>query len=704
MPTLAVGVDFLSEFGRLQKPVQKLTRDALGKFAEHTHAGLHLEKISGSRDARVRTIRIDQGWRGIVLAPEKGDRFVLLHVMPHDKANSWAKTHTVSVNEVSGVVEVRDVERLAEIADAEAVSDTADGGEQRLFAEVSDADLTRFGIDAQILAVARTIRDDEGLDAVAPIMPENQADVLRALAAGFSVEQVWSDVVAPRLAEGPVDTDDLDAAVERTLGRIALVDGPDDLLALFDKPLAMWRVFLHPSQHELAYRPTFWGSAQVTGGPGTGKTVVALHRVKHLAETRDLPPKSVLLTTYTRGLADALERDVARLLDEPQRAAVQVLNIDRWASAVVREQRGAVRIATEDELRDRMTHAAQAVGLDLGASFLLEEWRHVVLAHAVTDVDGYLSAPRRGRGRGLTRNQKHRVWEAVHRFADGLRTDGLWTHLTVADEAARLVAARPERPFRHVVVDEVQDLHPTQWRLLRAAVATGPDDLFLTGDPHQRIYGNHVSLRQMGISVGGRSTRLKVNYRTTAEILRWSMAVMSDVAVADLDEGMDSLSGYRSALHGAEPEILGARTPDDEAEELALAVEQWRIDGVSPGDVAVVCRTRRLAEKLAARLRAHGVTTAGMHETDVPAEAVRIGTMHGMKGLEFRCVAVADAGAAHLPLPVAVTDAAEDPVRHALDVQQERCLLFVACTRARERLRVSWSGTRSPLLPEVSAP
>jgi superfamily I DNA/RNA helicase len=73
--------------------------------------------------------------------------------------------------------------------------------------------------------------------------------------------------------------------------------------------------------------------------------------------------------------------------------------------------------------------------------------------------------------------------------------------------------------------------------------------------------------------------------------------------------------------------------------------------------------------------------------------------MRGMTGLELRCVAIADAGRQHLPLPQAVTRAAEDPVRHALDLQQERCLLFVACTRARERLRISWSGSRSDLLP-----
>jgi superfamily I DNA/RNA helicase len=222
-------------------------------------------------------------------------------------------------------------------------------------------------------------------------------------------------------------------------------------------------------------------------------------------------------------------------------------------------------------------------------------------------------------------------------------------------------------------------------------VATGPDDLFLTGDPHQRIYGNHVSLKQVGITVAGRSTRLRINYRTSAEILRWSLGVMEDVAVADLSDGLDSLDGYRSALHGETPTVVGAASPTAEAEDLALALEEWHSDGVDWADMAVVARTNKLVESLTRALGRHGVPTG--------EDGVRVATMHGMKGLEFRCVAIAAVGADRLPSPGAVTPAADDPVRHMLDVQQERCLLFVAATRARERLRISWSGDPSPLIP-----
>ena len=532
-----------------------------------------------------------------------------------------------------------------------------------------------------------------------PFIPSNQYDVLFALASGFTVEDVWADIVAPRIPQEPIDNDDLAAAVERSQGRIALVDGPDELLELLAKPLALWRIFLHPSQEEIAYRPSYWGSAQVTGGPGTGKTVVALHRVKHLTTAHQLPLRAVLLTTFTRGLAEALERDLTALLDAERRRTVEVLNVDRWALGVVRAEHGAVTIVDDEDLRTRL-----AVLDEFTPTFLLEEWRQVVLAHDVHTEAEYLAAPRRGRGRGLTKRQKLHVWSALSTFTTGLRRDGVWTFLTIADEAARLVAARETPPFRHVIVDEIQDLHPAQWRLLRAATPRGPDDLFLTGDPHQRIYGNHVSLRQVGISVRGRSWRLRINYRTSAEILNWSMGILGDIAIADLDEGLDSLNGYRSALHGAPPELAPATNAAHEAEELAMAIEEWREEGVDAGDIVVVARTVGVLRSLAKELGVHGIRSAELRETEPPSDAIRLSTMHGMKGLEFRCVAIVGVSKRDFPLSHAVTPMAEDPVRHALDVQQERCLLFVACTRARERLRVSWSGAASELVPPALTP
>jgi hypothetical protein len=98
LPRLAIDKDFLDDYSKLEKSVQNAVKDAIDKFAEHTHAGLHLEKLQKAKDDRIRTIRIDQFWRGVVLAPGSGNTYSLIRVLPHDKAIDYAATHRFTVN------------------------------------------------------------------------------------------------------------------------------------------------------------------------------------------------------------------------------------------------------------------------------------------------------------------------------------------------------------------------------------------------------------------------------------------------------------------------------------------------------------------------------------------------------------------------------------------------------------------------------
>jgi hypothetical protein len=112
---LAIAKDFLAEYAKLEKNVQSAVESAISKFDEHTYAGLYLEKLQHSRDDRIRTIRVDSFWRGVVLAPEAGDTYCLITVLPHDKANAYAASHRFSVNQALGVLEVRDEEALEQL-------------------------------------------------------------------------------------------------------------------------------------------------------------------------------------------------------------------------------------------------------------------------------------------------------------------------------------------------------------------------------------------------------------------------------------------------------------------------------------------------------------------------------------------------------------------------------------------------------------
>src|SRR6516225_11906926 len=98
-------------------------------------------------------------------------------------------------------------------------------------------------------------------------------------------------------------------------------------------------------------------------------------------------------------------------------------------------------------------------------------------------------------------------------------------------------------------------------------------------------------------------------------------------------------------------------------------------------------------------LKADGIMTTPLSGRR-SAQGVRAGTMHAMKGLEFQAVAVIGVEQGLVPEPAAVTPEDEDPVAHAQDLQRERCVLFVACTRARDHLYISGAGEPSPFWPE----
>jgi superfamily I DNA/RNA helicase len=702
---LAIAKDFLADYAKLEKPVRSAVEAAMSKFAEHTYAGLHLEKLQSSKDDRIRTIRIDSFWRGVVLAPEAGDTFCLITVLPHDKANAYAASHRFTVNQVLGVLEVRDEEALRHLQPG--LQNLAAAQNERLLAHVSDADLTRLGVDAGILPIVRLLTNEAHLEALQTVLPEAQYTALYALACGMTVEEAWAEVVQYQSTDVPpaeIDPGDLVSAMERTPSRVAFMSGQDELQRILANPFAAWRVFLHPSQRKIAYQKTYAGPAQVTGGAGTGKTVTALHRTAflagRLAAEDDLARSGlpILLTTFTTNLAEALDAQLALLIENADvRNRVEILNVDKLAYRVFKEARGNPRIADPTELRQRWMTAAADAGLTLTPTFLQHEWEQVILAQDLHTEQAYLTCLRAGRGSPLSKAQRIRVWQAAQHVTAGLQSAGESTYIQVANETARFLREIGRRLYQHVIVDEGQDLHPAQWRLLRAAVPPGPDDLFIAADPYQRIYNNRVSLTSLGISTRGRSRRLRVNYRTTAEILAWCVPLLGSAPVTGLDGETDSLLGYRAPMHGRRPEVHGSATRQEELTALAERIHAWLDSGIEAHAIGVAARSGHGAKQAREALRVQGISTLAL-TTRSTKQAVRVGTMHGMKGLEFQAVAVIGVDRGAVPASSAVTPSAEDPLAHQQDLQRERCVLFVACTRARDHLYVSFAGEPSIFL------
>ena len=715
MAKLALSKAFLNDFARLDVRIKNKVHEHVALFEQldrdrlYKHKGLHLEPHTGSADPRARTIRIDLNHRGIIFADDAREVYVLTTVGTHDETDRWMANNTFKINVATGAMEVVDVVSLQE--GAQAAVDAAPDKAEPIFAHRRDKDFEQLGIEADLVPTLRAFTDDAQLHGIIGLFPQGQAETLiDMLDVDTTVEEIYRKVVG-RTEPVTVDTDDFAVAIEAraTLGTFHLIDGQNELDAILQQPLSQWRVFIHPDQQELAYRDHYSGPARVTGGAGTGKTVVAMHRAKALAgRLDDRRGKPILFTTFTRNLAEDIEQNLRQLGGTELLDVVEVLNVDRVAFRLVQTAEGArPNIADNDRCRTIWRVVIDDLGLTYSPDFLMNEWEQVILAQNLKSRTEYFQASRTGRGVRLDRRPRAEVWKAYELFIQRMRSHGLRTYLQVADDAAEYARTRAERMYRHVVVDETQDLHEVQLRLLRELVDEAPDDLFLVGDAHQRIYDRKSSLAKAGIKVVGRSRRLRLNYRTTHQILAWSLMLLGEATFDDLDGGVDghSLGEYFSCRSGPEPELSGHDAMKQQLDALVERVQTWTSGGIPPEEIGVAARTGRSLDGVKQALEAAGIQVCRLPKDDLPNElGVRIGTMHRMKGLEFPRMAIVDVDDDTLPLSIAMTNADEDLSQHAADLLRERCLLYVAATRARDGLWVGWRGRPSRFLEPALTP
>jgi superfamily I DNA/RNA helicase/mRNA-degrading endonuclease RelE of RelBE toxin-antitoxin system len=701
------------EIAKLPRPVKGAIYDFQRKFREDPNSnGLQFKQLAG--DSRLYSARVTDAYRALLLKVG-GTEYLLVAVKPRGSVYENLDRYAYQVNPVSGGIEFIDVVHVEDVVYAEdAVPAAAPQPLEPLFAAYPAERLLELGVAEPLLPLIAKITTEDELLGLAQYAPQLTAEVLLALHDGLSPDQVLEQVTTPVRADEPVDVADYAAALARPTTLTVTTDDAA-LQAILDGNFARWQVFLHPLQRKIVER-SYNGPARVSGGPGTGKTIVALHRVKHLVDR--LPPgDKVLFTTYNKNLAADLRSRLVELAGRDILDRVEVINVDALAAKVVAEAEPHVRHHWLDD--SKAVERWEALLLEAGdehwdGQFLHDEWSAVVLGQALTSRDEYFRARRAGRGRTLNRVQRAQVWRLVEQFTKGLTEQNLRTFRQVASNAARIAMARAaagDYHYRHVVVDEAQDLSPAHWLLLRAIAAPGPNDLFLAGDTHQRIYDNYVSLGSLGIAIRGRSTRLTLSYRSTHEILLTAERVLGGEDWDDLDGGSDSLDGYRSVLHGPVPRLTGYASWAEELAAIASQVREWLpADGGPDGQTAstgpiaigIAVPERRLLPEVESYLNDHGIPAAiigpdGPRKTD----AVHVGTLHRFKGLEYQRMIVAGVGDGVLP-SVRVEGLREaDPLRYEREIKQARSLLFVAATRARDSLVISWHGTPSRLLPEV---
>ncbi|NMQ26321.1 hypothetical protein E4Q23_00190 [Candidatus Accumulibacter phosphatis] len=650
-PKVALAQDFLANLATLTAAVQgKVLRWALRFQSDPTSSGINYEPIHGARDRNLKSVRIDRDWRGIVFKPPAGDVYVLMYVDHHDDAYRWAEGRRVAVNPTTGALQVFAVESLVEPALERARQATSrpsaapqeNQGEQRqtaLFAALSDADLLSLGTPEDLLGQVRSIHTELELDAVQGLLPVEAYEGLFLIAAGDTV----SDVLIARetRVDRTIDTEDFATAIEtaESQSRFVVVADEETMAAMLNSPLSQWRVFLHPTQRKLAQGDR-GGPVRVLGGAGTGKTVLAMHRAKWLAENRATTEKKVFFTTFTRNLAADIEENLKSFCSPSVMQKIEVKNLDAWVHGFLRRYKYDHQIIynrKKGEAAEAWQRALtlQDTALALPPDFYEDELERVVLAQGINSRDDYRQARRTGRGVVLTRGKRDAIWPVFEEYRAQLASRKLKEVDDAYRDAAALLRDKPAT-YSAVIADETQDFGPQALRLLRAMVPEGPNDLLFVGDGHQRIYPrNRASMSSSGINIRGRSRKLYLNYRTTEEIRRLAVATLEGCEVDDLDEGSDEVKRYKSLSHGPVPRTLAFQHLEDSLSSLLPIVQAGLAEARS---VCVIVPTRQDAAAVQAALKAGKISTTilGPDERDNPdSRSVRISTMHRAKGLEF---------------------------------------------------------------------
>lgn len=483
---------------------------------------------------------------------------------------------------------------------------------------------------------------------------------------------------------------------------------------------------LHLDDHQRLY--TEWalaGPTLVKGGPGSGKSTVALYRVRALVEhslrSADRVPQ-LLFTTYTNALTNYSEsllhqllRDVLRLKGGKLPRQIRVTTVDKTVMWIARDGGWSGELADHKRQLEALTYALAALKptrmgdaeklrvstalRNLRPGYLLQEFEWVIEGQDCRQLADYLKANRAGRAIPFSQNVRSAVWKLYSAYHNYLEGRNLWTWGQLRQLALDQVRSGAfTRRWEHVIVDEAQDLTPLALGLC-VELCRAPSGLFLTADANQSLYNRAFRWRNVHqqLQVTGRTRILRRNYRSTRQIAHAAAELMVGMDGAD-DEAMQQEFVHTGQL----PVTFAASGAAEQVRWLASQIWHAAKELRLPVNAAaVLVPSNSLGPPLAEMLAQHGLPARYMRSREVQLESryVKVMTLHAAKGLEFPIVAVAHVEADRLPRETTATDPHD--IQEHLDNQLR--LLYVGCTRAMRHLFLTCDRSLpSPFLERLS--
>ena len=526
------------------------------------------------------------------------------------------------------------------------------------------------------------------------LLCQTESDLLRCEVPWESVERVLEHLY-PRPAEQIAEQPDL-----------RLVE-PEDLIRYAEGDLLGFLLKLDSEQD----RFVDWalsGPTLVKGGPGSGKSTVALYRAREFAERG---AGTLLFTTYTNALVKFSRQLLEQLIgDIPTQ--INVNTVDSIVVQIVRDcDKVQLNIGGANEIRaglnDAEIHFAHEPGAryekrlltesteHIRKDYLVEEVEWVIEGRNLRTVEEYLETDRAGRGYGFNERNRRAIWKIYQHVQKFLGDRRIVTWGYVRARALDLVrsGAWPQR-WDTVIVDEAQDLTPTALALC-IELCQDPTGLFLTADASQSLYNRGFRWKDVHeeLRIIGRTRILRRNYRSTRQISEAAASILRNTGAGD-EEALDQVYVHS----GPRPVIHACRDDDEQLLCLTVGIEEAARELRLPiNAAAILVPNSTLAEQTAKALNEWGLPASYMtsREFDLRCPKIKVLTIRSAKGLEFPFVAIPFLNEGILPRPLESAEAS-DLDQH---LSAERRLFFVGCSRAMRRLLITCTKNhQSPFL------
>ena len=710
-PEVSLAQSYQDSLRALDPGDQKRCSDSLSHFLrDPSHPGLRFGRLQGTSAHRLYKIRAADDIR-IIIAKE-GDVFVLLLAGSREDIYERARRARFVID-LDGET-LRFVEPRVKPADEPSVNPTAAGrrefatNQSTVLNHWTDGELVEAGFDTVEIATIRSLTSfDAALDLFDADWDEETIDLIFELAEITPEEWRTLDLFGDR---GELR---LRRAIDEfgSLHGISRLFTPEEVVQIATRPIEDWMIFLHPDQR-VATTSRYDGPARIRGSAGTGKTVVGLHWAaerarRSRAEGDDLP---ILFTTYVRTLPPVFANLYDRMPDSVP-DAVEFVNVDKLASRICKED--GVRPST---IPPKISEAAKKAFSDvvrpgtpldsdgISRSYLEKEVQNVIKGRGIQTIEEYYEIRRTGRGTRFDKARRRQAWAFMEVWDKVMAALGTVDFPDIVINAVEHAVRRSRATYRSAVIDEAQDLTLMGLQLVRALV-NGPtgadrsDGLLIVGDGAQRIYPGAFTLRQAGVEVRGRTTVLRRNYRNTAQILGAAMAVAGREPVVDMDE--DDYQRREEVgeveREGLRPLLVDCRDDGSETQFIVDRINGIVASGVAGlGDIGIFVPFNATVRSIIKRLGENGITATTLDNYEgVTTPEVKVGTYFRAKGLEFKVVLLPKVKRGVIPREQRPNQD-DDEYRD----QRELALtqFFVAMTRARDHLVVSFGGDPSPAI------